>query len=810
MTGMTRPAGVEVTQLLRTSDPGVEGAIAVRRLVRAVAEWSPGAALDITFGTHERHRVLLFAQYGDPQPGWDGDVAWALERIAVVGPTRQDMPNGDAPDWASVVELQPTRVARPLLSPFSRPSPTLEPDDSPPAPEQELLRRRLGARLRTPWPEPQFGNLQETAELLAERPDLLIRFRLSSAVENEMDMLADSMLETWTGSDDELYAYLGQPIRLRAMLASRAGTVPARMRALARRWARGLSVVPLDPAQAPDAWDGDVRSLYGHAVPEGVGLSLLRLPAAGQEPFPGMSTEHPKSQLRPLDPVPPIPEHPVRLGSAVTVTGDPVDATLDVSDLIRHTFIEGQSGSGKSTMIATLVRELTRLGYGCTFLDPHGTTIGMILQELPENSDSTYVIRHSDAESPIPLDVMTGSMAETEITIDNFAEMIQEMYDPSHTGIVGPRWRRWFGLIAKATQTVLGEAASLVAVTEIGSDPQLIKLLAAATGPRDPALANALLAEIVNNKSTEAAEVQAWCVSKLHPLISNQQMRAILGTGYDAVNVTEFMDTGQTLLVDLASPALGPQSSRLLGALWLLKHQQAMGRRGTDRPHIIIVDEAHLFQYGSLPRLLSEGRKFGIGVVVATQYLGQLRDDLAESLEANAGSFLTFSTGLSYAVRSSIRLAGWPVEELVRLPSLRAATSLSLNGTKTDPFTLIVDHHQRMDEQGARGPLAASRAAFVERSSRARLSDPHREAPVYDASRIARALKESANRPKGSDSQSPGRGEGPSGSNFLDDWLAKRKMLLEQPTHPSSAPTPADVFDSAFAPPEDASHGSDG
>lgn len=711
---MTTDSIIEVTHLVRTENPGVAAVLAVQRLVHAVAEWEPGACLDITFGSHDDKRVLALAQYGTEQPGWESDIKWAMKAIADVEAKRPGGFTGDRPDPTTVLEVTPTRNLAPKITSFEPPIT----DDEPHDPAKEARRRLTEV---TPWPGPDYDSLRELAGLLAEQPGLLVRFRLAPADPLEIDILADALIGSWT-REGGLYGYLGRPVRLRTLIASTAGPVPARMRALARRWATGLSIVAVDAAVALDVWDGPPDTLVGAAVPEGVALSVLRLPAAGDKPFPGMETRHPTAEAHPLDPVPDDPETPIRLGMARSVTGRPVDVTLDVRDLVRHGFIEGQSGAGKSTLIAALVRELTRNGYGCTLLDPHGSTIDQILRELPENSEKTYVVRHEDTAHPVPIDIITGDEEQVERVVDAFAEMIQMMYDPNHEGIVGPRWRGWFGMIARACYHALGNEASLVAITEAGSDVARVKQLALAIARTKPALAKTLFDEIVNNRSSEASELLGWCVSKLRPLVSTGAMRTILGTGHDAVDVADFVDNGRTLLIDLASPVLGEQSARMLGAIWLLKHQLAMGtRQRPDRPHIIIVDEAHLFQFGALPGLLAEGRKFGLGVIVATQFLGQLRTDLAESLQSNAGTFLTLRTGLPYAVKSSIRLADWPVGELVRLPNLTAAASISRDGTMTEPFTLTIDHHARMEESGARGADAEKRAESVAGRSRADL-----------------------------------------------------------------------------------------
>ena len=153
--------------------------------------------------------------------------------------------------------------------------------------------------------------------------------------------------------------------------------------------------------------------------------------------------------------------------------------------------------------------------------------------------------------------------------------------------------------------------------------------------------------------------------------------------------MTATLEAGQSLLIDLGVHRLGEPTGRVIGATYLLKHWAALGqRRDRTKPHIILVDEAHLFSYGALPKLLAEARKFGVGVVVATQHLGQLTGELADAVESNTGHFVSLRTGLQSAQRASVRLGDWPRGELVRLPDLTAATSLTRQGVLTEPFTL--------------------------------------------------------------------------------------------------------------------------
>ena len=159
--------------------------------------------------------------------------------------------------------------------------------------------------------------------------------------------------------------------------------------------------------------------------------------------------------------------------------------------------------------------------------------------------------------------------------------------------------------------------------------------------------------------------------------------------------------------------------------------------------------------------------------------MGQLSGELSEALESNAGSFITLRTGLKFAARASKRLNGWPVEELVRLPTLNAAASLLRNGIPTEPFTLIIDHHDRMKRQQARSEEAAQRGVDLELASVEKLWSPFNHLAPITESEIDEALNLA--RPNtGRPSARPGSRPGPTSSSFLDEWLAKRQQLAER------------------------------
>ena len=287
------------------------------------------------------------------------------------------------------------------------------------------------------------------------------------------------------------------------------------------------------------------------------------------------------------------------------------------------------------------------------------------------------------------------------------------------------------------------------------------------------ALVRERIAKAARSAGRDPGEVRLVAVSKLHPLVASERMRGILGAGPNAVDVGRLIDDRGILLVDLASPTLGVPASKMLGALWLMQHWVAMGRRrDTSTPHVIICDEAHLFQYGALPSLLAEGRKFGIGVVVATQDSSRLRSTLTEALESNAGSFISLRSSARSASASASRLEGWSADSLMRLPDLTAAATISRGGVMTEPFTLQLDHYRRLARSGPSVVEQEQNLAEIRRRSAALYSDPFRDSVPPSDAELVRMLTEKQ-QPKAPERQQ---------TAFLEDWLAARTTVRQNPS----------------------------
>jgi len=74
------------------------------------------------------------------------------------------------------------------------------------------------------------------------------------------------------------------------------------------------------------------------------------------------------------------------------------------SDRLRHMYVVGKSGVGKSTLFQTMIIQDIKNGAGVCMLDPHGETIDKVLEYIPdERVKDVIYIDPSDAERPIGL-----------------------------------------------------------------------------------------------------------------------------------------------------------------------------------------------------------------------------------------------------------------------------------------------------------------------------------------------------------------------------------------------------------------------
>ncbi|MCF6389394.1 DUF87 domain-containing protein [Mycobacterium sp. MBM] len=500
------------------------------------------------------------------------------------------------------------------------------------------------------------------------------------------------------------------------------------------------------------------------------------VPVAGEEPIPGAY----------VGTAAPLPLHPartpaamprsIRIGAAVTVSGKRVPVQLQLAERLRHVHVLGRTGTGKSSFMAGAAYHVAESGDGMLVLDPHGTLVDRIIAELPAAAaERTWLIRCGDVDNPVPINPLAvPDRRRLEIAIDEVCAVFQYLFDKKETGIVGPRFRERVAMALRALVAVNGAKASVLDVPAALHDPKF--MMRAAKAASDERLRMWIENDIVNRKSGEYGDLVSWVNSKFEPFTSTEAMRAILGSGEDAVDMAEAMDEGRILLVDLSKSDLGESATRLLGYLYLNETWVGALQRGNpQRPFTVVVDEAQSMIAGSLTAMLSEGRKFGLSVILAHQYLGQLSEDLLPAVDGNVATTVAFRSAVADAPALMQRFGhGVKQATLMTLPDLSAITLRTAAHVTGEPHTLIVDHNERVSAR-AGSELADFTDALSTATARD-LVDQYRESTSAAAEGKSNLRSDGPATPATPPGQAPRPAPPgqPRDRSFLDEWLAKR------------------------------------
>lgn len=431
--------------------------------------------------------------------------------------------------------------------------------------------------------------------------------------------------------------------------------------------------------------------------------------------------------------------------------GTATPVKLTDADRRRHMYIIGQTGTGKSTLLQNLVVQDMAMGKGLALVDPHGDLAEAILAKVPPNriADVVY-FNPGDMEVPLGLNLFEFDQNHPEqkdFIVQETINMLYKLYDPGHTGIIGPRYEHWF---RNAALTLMSDpnGATFIQIPKVFTDNDYLKQKFKYV--KDPTVSDFWTKEMAQTSDFHKSEVLGWFVSKFGAFMSNEMMRNIIGQINSAFDFRDIMDSGKILIVNLSKGSTGELNSNLLGMIFVMKVLAASLSR-SDMPEeqrrdfTMYVDEFQNFSTDSFATILSEARKYRLNLIVANQFIGQLTDEIRDAVFGNVGSLLSFRVGPEDADFLIKQFEpNFDANDLVNLPNGSAALKLMSNGLPTTPFSLQIDY----PTLGTANPKVAE---AVKQYCRNKFGKPKEiiEKEVYDS------LKTLSTTPKTADSSGP-------------------------------------------------------
>lgn len=370
-------------------------------------------------------------------------------------------------------------------------------------------------------------------------------------------------------------------------------------------------------------------------------------------------------------------------------------ATLGVSERLAHTVMVGASGTGKSTLLLSLIRQDIERGEGVAVLDPHGDLIEEILAHVPEGRRGDVVVFDpADESSPVGFNVLHAS---TDIEKTLLASDLVSIF------------RRLSTSWGDTMNTVLSNA-----VLAILESPRGGTLLTLRRFLVDEAYRREYL-ETIRDEQVRFFWRKEWpmigprsigpILTRLDAFLRPKLIRHVVAQKEPRLDLGSVMNGGTVFLGKLSQGLIGADNAYLLGSLLLSKFLQlALSRQGVSkgerRPFWIYLDEAEHFVTPTLAALLTEARKYGVGLHLAFQTLAQLRavPQVESAVLGNAHTRIAFRVGDDDARKLA---EGFSFFDANDVRNLRRGEAIARIGEATNDFNLTTVPVEAIDEDRA-------------------------------------------------------------------------------------------------------------
>jgi hypothetical protein len=415
--------------------------------------------------------------------------------------------------------------------------------------------------------------------------------------------------------------------------------------------------------------------------------SLLGFPL-GDVSLPGL----PPAASRLLAPSPGIPRTGTVLAQS-NYPGSSVPLALRTADRLRHAYLLGPTGTGKSTLIARMVIQDATAGYGLALIDPKSDLVGDVLARIPEKrQDDVIVLDPSVVDRPVGFNLLGNLRTEQdkELVVDHVVHIMAELWRSSW----GPRTSdvlRSSLLTLTHTRPADGSHFTLAEVPELLTNPSFRRFVTNQAGV--PESVRPFWHAFEQMSDMQRLQVIGPAQNKLRAILSRSSLRLMLGQA-QGLDVADVFTRRRILLVPLSKGTAGTETAQLLGALLVASLWQATLARAAvpaerRRPAMIYLDEFQdiLRLPLDIADMLAQARGLGVGVTLAHQHLGQLSEPVKTAVLGTARSSVVFQLDYDDARVMAQRFAPLTKDDLMNLAAYEVAMRLSTGNTTLRPVT---------------------------------------------------------------------------------------------------------------------------
>jgi hypothetical protein len=319
--------------------------------------------------------------------------------------------------------------------------------------------------------------------------------------------------------------------------------------------------------------------------------------------------------------------------------GEPITTHLAPNDLLQHTLVLGATGSGKSSLLEHLAQYHLREQRGFTLIDLHGDLFTRVAARAAAAQPKNLVL--IDFTRPDTLPGWNPLTRLHGVDIGRQVDLLVGVLKRLYAGEDVASWS-WGVKVEEITRYAL--RACIESVVPITLVELRSFFLIPAVRQRVLATASVEVRGYFSSRFGAREEMYVSAVlNKLEPFLGSTAVQRFLGQPESTVDLLAAIDSGDTLLVNLAKGYLGPTAD-VMGRLLVNALQTAALRRERippqkRRPYSILLDEAHVLaaSESGLEDFLVAARKYRVFVTLAAQGLSLFPATFRPHLLGNTG-----------------------------------------------------------------------------------------------------------------------------------------------------------------------------
>jgi len=363
----------------------------------------------------------------------------------------------------------------------------------------------------------------------------------------------------------------------------------------------------------------------------------------------------------------------------------------DKEDRRRHFYIIGQTGVGKSGFLEGMAIQDIQNGEGVAVVDPHGELVEHILANIPkERAEDVVLFEPFDMERPCGLNMLEYDTPEQkDFAVQEMIAIFMKLFPPE---IIGPMFEHYMRNAMLALMADKDNPGTLVEIPKMFTDPLFLQQRMAKVS--DPVVKNFWTKEWAQTTGSTRSDMLGYVVSKLGRFIENEMMRNIIGQARSGFDLAKIMDEKKIFLANLSKGQTGEVNSSLLGLILVSKIQMAAMRRASVSEEqrtdfYLYIDEFQNFTTDSIATILSEARKYKLNLIMAHQYMPQLKEEIRDAVLGNVGTIGAFRIGAEDAENLEKQFEpGFSRFDLVNLDNFTMVLKMMINNKTSTPFKM--------------------------------------------------------------------------------------------------------------------------